>query len=845
MVEIGSDTLANKPKPVGLDVLISQLGINSLIGLLSFLMFLVLRPRNGIVYARRYKYTEKGKQLPKPDTRLFSWVKPLIKIREEELFEKIGLDAIMFLKFLKFCFRISLITSILGIVVLFPINFYAKNSIELLKTVPFDLSWLTLSVGFKNFELIWVHVILSWLFSFLYFYYIKQFYEDYLNYKKKFFSSPDYQNSINSRTLIAFNLPKTLRDDDQLNNFINLMNLPYSPYQVVIGRQVGNLNQLIEDHEKSIRNFERSLTDYLTGPEIIRPERPTMKLGGPFGKNVDAIDYYTQQIQDLEYQIQVTKERLMNEVPTNFGFLLFDKPVHAHLALRYFSKTKFIQYQGKKISAPPVSLAPETEDILWKNVQLSIAKRNSRNHFGRFLFVLFCLLGSIPVILFVSVANPYNIESLLKIPLSPYFRTFLQTFFAPLIFAIFTFLIPFILRGFSRYQGDFTRTLIEKSLLKKYYIFQFINSVLVWFLVQTIWNVIERKDLELALNSLKALPVELTNGLIQTSTYWTSFVSLKGMSSLIELSQAISLVIIFVKKYLGNPTPREKIEFLKPPDFPYGINYGLYIFVFTIAFMYSIVSPIISPFAMVNFALSFYVYKYQLMYVYATKVETGGLLWNTIIQLLFITLFIFQLLSGYVIKLSTFDQSLQWMSMIPLPILTVLFGIYYRFKVLPQNILMKDLPEYHEFHPSPITKEELFQYFTSPQLLKPLMKPMVDPQLFHLLPKSLQLDPTSTYESSRVDSHQENHSSASLFRSRTLKDGSMLISDDVIPMREFSPNPNLQTNQPLLSSSELSQGGSFVGEQPPSSKNTSPPSSHSLSQSSDSLADIFDRQPYN
>ena len=64
----------------------------------TILLFSILRPNHTQVYAPRYKYSPDQKRPPNLDSGLFSWVRPLLTVKEEVMFDKLGLDATAFLR---------------------------------------------------------------------------------------------------------------------------------------------------------------------------------------------------------------------------------------------------------------------------------------------------------------------------------------------------------------------------------------------------------------------------------------------------------------------------------------------------------------------------------------------------------------------------------------------------------------------------------------------------------------------------------------------------------------------------------------------------------------------------
>src|SRR6266498_1796621 len=103
---------------------LSQLGINLTLGLGTLVLFSFLRPRNGLVYAPK-QFISIDKQPPKiEENKLWGWVKPVLETEESLLVKKIGLDAVMFLRFIKLCRNVFLCLFVLGACIIIPINFY-------------------------------------------------------------------------------------------------------------------------------------------------------------------------------------------------------------------------------------------------------------------------------------------------------------------------------------------------------------------------------------------------------------------------------------------------------------------------------------------------------------------------------------------------------------------------------------------------------------------------------------------------------------------------------------------------------------------------------------------------
>lgn len=143
---------------------------------------------------------------------------------------------------------------------------------------------------------------------------------------------------------------------------------------------------------------------------------------------------------------------------------------------------------------------------------------------------------------------------------------------------------------------------------------------------------------------------------IQKSSFFIAML-VTGMTSMsIELIQGVPLVLGFIKRKLLANTPRKEFEYNQPPALPYGPIYAALVIKFLLGVCYSVAAPLILPFTALFFFIAYLVYKYQLIYVYETPLETGGTWWPKVFNLICICLGIFQLMTLGAILLITGDS---------------------------------------------------------------------------------------------------------------------------------------------------------------------------------------------
>jgi len=113
--------------------------------------------------------------------------------------------------------------------------------------------------------------------------------------RAQFFRSPEYALSFYARTLTVMRVQKRLQSDEGIRAIFNSVQVPYPTTAEHIGRRVGDLPELIETHNNTVREFEQVLVRYLKDGRMGK-KRPTIRLGGFLGMGGqvrDAIDYYT------------------------------------------------------------------------------------------------------------------------------------------------------------------------------------------------------------------------------------------------------------------------------------------------------------------------------------------------------------------------------------------------------------------------------------------------------------------------------------------------------------------------------------------------------------------------
>lgn len=130
---------------------------------------------------------------------VLSWLKPVLKTKEPDLVDRIGLDATVFLRFTKMLRNIFLFLSIIGCTVMIPVNLTESS-----KEGTSNYSKFTLMTPlYVSSMAIWSQVVMAWAFDAIVAYFLWRNYVGVRALRRRYFESSEYQHSLHARTLIV------------------------------------------------------------------------------------------------------------------------------------------------------------------------------------------------------------------------------------------------------------------------------------------------------------------------------------------------------------------------------------------------------------------------------------------------------------------------------------------------------------------------------------------------------------------------------------------------------------------------------------------------------------------
>ncbi|EGE01538.1 DUF221 domain-containing protein [Trichophyton equinum CBS 127.97] len=699
------------------------------------LLFSLARPRNSVVYAPKLKHADKAHAPPPLGKGIFAWITPIIKLKEDELVERMGMDATIFLRFTRMCRNMFCVMSIVGCLIMIPINVhYSVRSIGKDKSL-FDFMTPELVWGGP----LWSNVACAWAFNFIIMYFLWHNYRAIHRLRIRYFQSPEYQKSLHARTVMVTHIPQNYRTDEGLLRLTDEVNPTASIPRASIGRNMRELPGLIKEHDTMVRKLEEVLAKYFKDPDNLPPTRPTCKpskkdhSGHSTSEPVDAIDYYTDRVRRLEMEIRHVRESIDKRNAMPYGFASWDTIEDAH-AVAFAARNKHPH-------GTTIRLAPRPNDIIWDNLGLTKSnlkwKRFMNAIWSTILTVIWIVPNAMIAIFLTNLSNLGKVWPAFQTSLNGNPKTWaaVQGIASPAILSLVYIVLPIIFRRLATTAGKKTKTARERHVIHSLYAFFVFNNLVVFSLFSSVWQLFA-VIINASKNGEDAWKALQSNGtfqgfviaLIHVAPFWVNWLLQRNLGAAIDLVQIINMVWIFFARKFFSPTPRKYIEWTAPPPFEYASYYNYFLFYVTTALCFSTLQPIVLPVTALYFGVDSWLKKYLLLYIFVTKTESGGRYWRVIYNRVVFAVILSNFVTGLIVTARGTWTMVY--SLAPLPLIMLGFKWYCRItfdnKMQYYSCALVTDPEaIASSKPSKKMVERLSSRFGHPALYKPLTTPMV------------------------------------------------------------------------------------------------------------------------
>lgn len=718
-----------------------------------FIIFCLIRPRNNIVYAPKIRYSDSKDK--KPETlgkHPLSWMSHVFRTSEDQLVDYIGIDAALYIKFMSMLRNIFLVFSVLGCLVMIPINVAFNMKSPLAPAVSKSDAFILMTPTLLYGDPLYAHIVLAWIFDIIILFTLWRTFNKIIKMRRNKFKTEEYQNALFMRTLMLTEVPKKYHSEGGLISLMGKLKVSRPIQNATIGRDVTELTKLIKRHTKAVHKLESVLAKYLKNPDKLPAKRPTCK-PFKFDKNaqdgkIDAIDYLCNIVERLEKEIEMVRESIDTHKTLPYGFVSYESVEDCHIIAK--------STQRKRKGKLNATLAPHPSDIIWDNIVLTRLQRANKQHWGNFLFLVMMILWIAPnAFMGVFLSNLNRIGALWPPFIGfmysyPVLFSILQGVLSPVVTSLIFLILPAIMRKMSQWQGKVTKHEREMDTTKKLYMFFVFNNLFVFTVFSVVWNIIsktiqlikEGHDLtfEKVMDELN-IAQQLSTSILGASSFWVMYILRVNFGAVLDLLQLFSLLWRGFQRHFLSPTPRELMLWTAPQHFNFAAYYNWLLFYTTIALSFSMVQPLVLPVTAFYFALDVIFKKYSLMYIFVTKAESDGLYWPFLHNaMLFATVF------GNLALFAVIWVQGGWRKAVclaPLVLIIIIYKIvsvrvhndrfYYFIPTEQETAEMESLRTRTNL--SDISSGALERRYRNPTITGKLIVPMVHSKAQHILPQ--------------------------------------------------------------------------------------------------------------
>ncbi|KAJ2340399.1 hypothetical protein GGH92_006281 [Coemansia sp. RSA 2673] len=179
--------------------------------------------------------------------------------------------------------------------------------------------------------------------------------------------------------------------------------------------------------------------------------------------------------------------------------------------------------------------------------------------------------------------------------------------------------VPYILTWIAQASGIQSRSLIQKSVMQRYFGFLIANVLLIFTVSRTMLT-----DYEKWIENPALIPKLFATNLPKAAPFFMDYIILYGLGYYpLQLLQIGSIVPAMFRRMVCH-TPRQFADALRPNSIDWAYILPQPMLVFVIAATYSSLAPLIFVLAAIYYVIAYLVTKYLVYYVYARQFETAG-----------------------------------------------------------------------------------------------------------------------------------------------------------------------------------------------------------------------------
>ncbi|CAI6336929.1 unnamed protein product [Periconia digitata] len=597
-------------------------------------LFLFLRAKHRRLYAPRtyHELLDENEKTPPANDSFLGWTGNFRRISDEYILNHHSLDGYLYVRFFKMLVFMSFGGCIITWPVLFPVNATGGGGESGLDILSFS--------NVNNPTRYFAHALIGWVFFGFVLFLIWRETSYVIKIRQAYLLSTWNTSRISQRTVLFTNVP------EQYLSHTRLRELFHGISQMWLVSDMNDLEDDVDDMNDTALKLENGEIELIqkvnktqqkkrekegdgsgrrsrrtSGEQLIDQDmRPTHRLKPLIGEKVDTIDYCRKDLANMLNKVQAGQKSHLQgkEKLASALFVEFDTMVDAQNAYALTVDEKPGSFVARQMGILP-------DEVIWKNLKMNSWDRSLRRGLATAAISAIILFWSIPVALVGIISNvnylTNNVPFLAWIDDIPKVILGVVTGLLPtILLAALMALVPIICRFFAKLAGAISLSEIELQTQSWYFAFQVIQV----FLITTFTSGATAVASQIVSNPTLAVPL-LAKNLPKASNFYISYFVLYGVANAAKyLFNIGGLVGVFILSKFAK-SPRKKYQrYVQLTSPSWGSEYPKWTNLGVIAISYAIISPLVLGFATVGMGLIYVAYRYNMIYVFATQIDTKG-----------------------------------------------------------------------------------------------------------------------------------------------------------------------------------------------------------------------------
>uniref|UniRef100_A0A8C7ZKE8 Transmembrane protein 63Ba n=1 Tax=Oryzias sinensis TaxID=183150 RepID=A0A8C7ZKE8_9TELE len=533
-----------------------------------------------------------------------SWLTAVFRIKEDELREKCGEDAIHYLSFQRHIIGLLVVVGVLSVGIILPVNF----SGNLLENNAYSFGRTTIANLDVGNKLLWLHTTFAFLYLLLTVFSMRR-HTSKMHYK---------ENDLVKRTLFINVFPP--------RSVFHFVTVGISTAGFPSALTVFLLGCLVcrKKAERS-KKFFIDLDKHASEPSKVNP-KPCGHLCCCAIKGCEqenAVSYYTNLEAEIRQQYRTEREKV-NKKPLGMAFVTFQNETITATILKDFNACKC---QGCHCRREPrrsnhsktlqthnwtVMYAPHPQNVYWEHLSVGGAKWWLRCLLINCILFLLLFFLTTPAII-ISTMDKFNVTK----PVEYLNNPIVTQFFPTLLLWSFSALLPTIVYYSAFFEAHWTRSGENRTTMHKCYTFLIFMVLLLPSLGLTSLDVFFRWLFDKKFLADAKVRFECVF-LPDNGAFFVNYVIASAfIGNAMDLLRIPGLLMYMIRLCLArSAADRRNVKRHQAYEFQFGAAYAWMMCVFTVVMTYSITCPIIVPFGLMYMLLKHLADRYNMYYAY-------------------------------------------------------------------------------------------------------------------------------------------------------------------------------------------------------------------------------------